>query len=154
MLIGIKIQSEDYWKSTWAFMKMFKQGMENTYDTSFDMEINQQILADQFNKMIPDMYAMIQWGINNEENVERENNKFIPSGDNGELVETEPEPIRYKRLPDEKLFIDTSDILIDQEVIDYMKAHEVKTPNGGFTNVECDNTFFVYDTVSNQLNFY
>lgn len=154
MLIGLKIQSEDYWKSTWAFMKMFKQGMENTYDTSFEMETNQQILADQFNKMIPDMYAMIQWGINNEENVEREGNKFIPSGDNGELLDIEPLPMKYQRLPDEKLFIDTSDILIDEEVIAYKKAHEVKTLNGGFVNVECDNTFFVYDTVSNSLDFY
>ncbi len=154
MKIGVKIRSAEYWKSAHFFMKMFKLGMEHTWDTNFEMDVNQQILADKFNEMIPSMYAMIQWGINNEENVINHPAIFTRVGDNGEFYEEPPNPIVQKKLTEEEIKIGIEDILVDEEVEAYLLAHTVPTPNGNFKNIECGRMFFVYDTVSNDLSYF
>lgn len=154
MKIGLRINSTEYWQSSYYFMKMLKTGMENTYDTNFDMEINQQILADLFNKMIPDMYALIHWGINAEENVISAPRNFVPDGVQGKIVDTLPEDKVIKKLTDDEIKIDTGDILIDEEVDAYLEACTVTTPNGNFKNIECGSKFFVYDTYTDKLTHY
>lgn len=135
-------------------MKMFQLGMEHTWDTAFDMDVNQQVLADQFNKMIPDMYAMVQWGINHEENVVHPTGELTREGDGGVSMEPADEPIVTKKLTYDEIKIGIEDILVDKEVDDYLKAHTVTTANGNFTNIQCGHTFFVYDTELNRLAHY
>jgi len=153
MKIGLRIKNTEYWQASYYFMKMLKSGMENTYDTNFNMEINQQILADLFNKMIPDMYSLIHWGINIEKNVIP--SPFFSANDvEGEIVDEIPGDTVYYKLSDDEIKIDTSDILIDDEVDAYLNACTVTTPNGGFKNIECGCKFFVYDTNSDNLTHY
>jgi len=133
-------------------MQMLRMGMENSYDTSFEFETNQEILAEQFNKMIPDMYALIHWGINAHEDV-IEPHERTKDGDNGEHEEPEPEPIVKKRLSYDEIKIDTSDILIDEEVTEFLNSHKETTP-GGREYYTCGLTFFVYDTETDKLTYY
>jgi len=154
MKIGLKIQNPEYWKSSYFFMKMFQLGMEHTWDTNFEMDINQQILADQFNKMIPDMYSMIQWGINHNENVIKPLGEMTRDGDGGVSVDPMPTDEIEKKLTYDEIKIGIDDILIDQEVDDFIKAHTNKMPNSNYEHIECGHIFFVYDTVANSLTHY
>ena len=154
MKIGLRIQSTEYWKSSYFFMKMLKSGMEHTYDTNFNMEINQQILADLFNKMIPEMYSLIHWGINADKDVIPAQNNYAPDGDQGKIIDPEIGDTIINKLTYDEIKIDTGDILIDEEVDAYLKACTVTTPNGGFKNIECGSKFFVYDTYTDTLTHY
>jgi len=66
--VGIVLKDADAWESAHTFLTLMGQGYHNSKDANFDtIEFDKATVVKWYNKLVPDLYDMIEWGLDKTE---------------------------------------------------------------------------------------